>query len=125
MWMGRSLMGLVLVVTACGGNALDARSTEGHGGAAAVAGTSSGGSTTAGSSGAGAAGGAPVTPAIDISGRWGLLGFEDPVGVQIVERDGTIGGQGCDVHAPPLPPDGQPDLCGPLSGSLEGEHAQF
>lgn len=119
--MGRSIFGLVLLLNACGGNAQDAQGASCSGGSSA-AGAENGGAPAAGAATSRASGDGPL---VDISGRWGLLGFEDPVGVQIDQRGETIGGEGCDVYAPPLQAEDQPWLCGPLSGSIVRERADF
>lgn len=113
--MGRwSVLGL-LVLGACGGRAQDSMG---------AAGSSSGGSVTAGGDAAGSAGEAPELLAADITGRWGLFDFEDPVGVQLTQTGTLLGGRGCDVGAPPLAED-HPEYCGPISGSVSGQQAKF
>ena len=69
----------------------------------------------------------PVDPPADISGRWGMFSFEDPVGVQLFEApDGTLTGTGCAAGAP-----SSPDVnaflydCGTITGKVTGETATF
>jgi hypothetical protein len=76
---------------------------------------------------AGAAGEASATlgPPADISGRWGMFDFEDPVGVQLLEApDGTLSGRGCAAGAPGYQ-DGETSLCGDAFGKVVGHTASF
>jgi len=78
---------------------------------------------------AGAGGSEPsVEPPADISGRWGMFKFEDPVGVHLFEAsDGTLTGTGCAAGAPGGPP-GYPGglfYCGAVTGKVRGETASF
>lgn len=94
--------------------------------------TSAGGITSAGTGGSA---GTPVdaSPPIDISGRWAMFNFEDPVGVLLSESStGTLMGRGCAVYAPRGVSDGGPDLtpqgpslCGGITGSVSGNQASF
>jgi len=101
----------------------------GHGGASS---SDSGGATGQGGAGGGTAGAAGVAPpTVDVSGRWGLFVFEDPVGVLVSQAaDGTITGRGCTSGAPgvvPAQPE-KPDTfygCAPLSGRVSGREAWF
>ena len=73
---------------------------------------------------AGAGGSAEPSPA-DISGRWGMFKFEDPVGVQLFEApDGTLTGTGCAAGAPGFYPSNL-YLCGAITGRVTGETATF
>ena len=116
----------------------DGSSAGGTGGAPAAAGgkagaTSSdpGGATGQGGAAGGTAGAAGTTdrPTADVSGRWGLFVFEDPVGVFLQqEADGTITGQGCTSGAPgelPTTEGAGPGGCSALSGRVSGQSASF
>src|SRR4051812_9976977 len=102
----------------------------GHGGVPSMGGNGgdSGGTTGQGGAGGGTAGAAGVAPpTVDVSGRWGLFVFEDPVGVLLSQAaDGTITGRGCSSGAPgvvPAQPE-KPDTfygCAPLSGRVSGQ----
>ena len=73
------------------------------GGKAGATSSDPGGATGQGGAAGGTAGAAGTTdrPTADVSGRWGLFVFEDPVGVFLrQEADGTITGQGCTSGAP-------------------------
>lgn len=122
-----------------GGNGTGGRAGEGGarpdsmsaGGTAGIVGTGGLGATAgaAGAGGtAGTAGTNDVMPA-DISGRWGMFEFEDPVGVQLFEApDGTLSGRGCAAGAPggPQTQPAAPELfCGNISGKVSGRTAQF
>jgi hypothetical protein len=95
------------------------------------AGLGGGGGTTTGTGGnggGGGGGGSDVGAPIDISGRWGMFEFEDPVGVQLGQApDGTLTGRGCAAGAPGGPPTpGAIELfCGPISGRVTGRTASF
>lgn len=101
----------------------------GHGGASS---SDSGGATGPGGAGGGTAGAAGVAPpTVDVSGRWGLFIFEDPVGVLLSQAaDGTITGRGCSSGAPAVDP-AQPENpdtfygCASLSGRVSGQEASF
>jgi len=87
----------------------------------------SGGRASGGDAGAGGMTVA-VTPRPDITGRWAMFVFEDPVGVQLGESSpGQLSGRGCAVGAPGGPGVGDSiyDFCGPVSGTVEGNHASF
>jgi hypothetical protein len=77
----------------------------------------------AGENGSGAAG-RPDAPTVDISGRWAMFQFEDPVGVQLVQTGGVLTGQGCVSGVPPLDSDPGP-YCGGIQGTVTGNHASF
>ncbi len=116
-----------LLVGGCGGRAARDGSgsiaAAGSGAAAAAAGSS--GALDAAAGDAGAAGG-PELPTLDISGRWGVFAFGDPVGVELKQGFGALSGSGCDVGAPPLQnPDVDPGYCGPIVGEVVGNHASF
>lgn len=91
--------------------------------------TSAGGVTNAGNAGTPA----DASPPIDISGRWAMFNFEDPVGVLLSESStGTLMGRGCAVDAPRGLSDGGrelssqgPTLCGEITGSVTGNQAAF
>ena len=62
----------------------------------------------------------------DLSGRWALFGFEDPVAVEIRQSGTTLTGMGCSAGfaSPGGPPRGE--YCGSLFASVfDGTHAQF
>jgi len=109
----------------------DSGLTAGSGGSPAGASSDSGGGATGQGGAAGGTAGAAGTelPTADVSGRWGLFVFEDPVGVLLhQEADGTITGQGCGSGAPGGgPPQQEPNLwgCGSLSGRTVGKTASF
>ncbi len=88
--------------------------------AAPAGGTSAGGADVSEPGQAGEAG--EAVP--DISGRWAMVLFEDPVGLQVVQRGSQLSGKGCDVGAPPLQ-DETRDLCGPLMGAIRPSGAAF
>ncbi|HKQ68273.1 MAG TPA: hypothetical protein VJT73_03000 [Polyangiaceae bacterium] len=63
-------------------------------------------------------------PGASIEGRWGMIGFEDPVGVQLFQAGSKITGRGCAEGAPPLAgPD--PGHCGDIGGRIEGRRVDF
>jgi len=139
------LLAGLLTVGCGGGSAENPPSTggtgSGSGGVAATGGVSAGGGAAAtDGNGAGGMGGtipggtggssAPIDPPlVDISGRWGMFAFEDPVGVQLFQAaDGKLTGRGCDAGAPGDPAfDGllSPDLCGDIAGEVRGRAASF
>jgi hypothetical protein len=141
MSMGRSgllfTLGAACLLAACGGRSRNPGEPSNEPGAAGAA---AGGapsaeagaaSAIAGASGApssaGEAGeaGAPEPPSVDITGRWALFQFEDPVGVQLfVDDQGEIIGHACDAGVPPIltyPP----YACGNVSGRVSGNRASF
>lgn len=119
-----------LLLTACGetdrNGGLGASGNVATGGAAVAA---AGASMTAGASAAGAAGSpVDVAPPIDISGRWAMFHFEDPVGVNLSESvTGNLGGRGCVAGAPygDAQDDAAFNLCGDVFGSVMGNRASF
>jgi hypothetical protein len=136
---------LLLALSACGRTAAgpggpdadvtsDASSIDSSGGYTGQTGGNGPASTGgAGGSGAGSAGGvgggALAGPSVDISGRWGLYTFEDPVGVQLRQAtDGILTGEGC---AGGTPGSTDPGLslplfgCGKVSGRVVGRTASF
>jgi hypothetical protein len=129
-------VGSSLVLCACGGRAKSttdasagapsAGSNDATGGALASAGgaTSVEGGAEAGESGSGAAG-QPDAPTLDISGRWALFNFEDPVGVQLFQNGNSLTGRGCDVGTPPANPEVEPNLCGDIEGNVTGNQTYF
>jgi len=106
-------------------------STGGAGvGGGPVGGTSTGGSAGSAPAGSGGAAAPVDRPLVDISGRWGMFTFEDPVGVQLVQApDGTLTGRGCIAGAPDasgfLAPPISPDWCGQITGAVRGRAAAF
>ena len=64
-------------------------------------------------------------PTVDISGRWGLFFFEDPVGVQLFQAGNQLSGTGCDVGAPPLNDPTTARLCGDIVGTVSANKAYF
>ena len=78
---------------------------------------------------AGAGGSASVEPPADIAGRWGMFGFEDPVGVLLNEAaDGTLTAEDAPRVLPEL--DGSTacliaQFCGDISGKVTGHTARF
>jgi hypothetical protein len=117
-----------------GGPAPDASiggTTAGSGGATGATGgrTGSGGRTGAAGGGGGGGAGADGVPAVDVSGRWGLFVFEDPVGVRLIQgADGRLTGEGCAAGAPgstdPAEP-GIPASCGSIVGKVDGRGVWF
>lgn len=93
------------------------------GGAQSVnAGSASGGDSAASNSGAGVANAqAPDAPA-NVSGRWAMFGFEDPVGVQLSQDAGVLGGIGCGVGVAPAM---RASYCSPISGTISGSNLKF
>lgn len=96
-------------------------------GGIADAGAPSGGASVAGAAGeagmGGEAGASEVVP--DISGRWAMILFEDPVGLQLEQHGSQLSGKGCDVFAPPLDDRTRPDMCGPITGSVHPSGTSF
>src|SRR6187551_2612348 len=99
---GPTRPGLIGTPSATGGAVGSGGGPSATGGAPAGSGGEAAG--TGGATGiAGAGGGSIVTP-IDISGRWGMFDFEDPVGVQLMQdADGRLTGRGCAAGAPGVP----------------------
>lgn len=56
----------------------------------------------------------------DLSGRWAIVAFEDPVVVDIDQAGGAIQGQGCCG-----PADSGISCCGPLTGQIVDRRASF
>jgi len=110
----------VFTLVACGeASHVDSRPVGGAGSGAAAGAADD-------SSSAGDAGAPPDPPRIDVSGRWGLFNFEDPVGVQLFQdRDGKLTGTGCDIGAPPFAPDADPVPCGSIQGEVHGQRVRF
>lgn len=110
---------------AFGGMSLGGFASSGSAGASVGA----GGSVVAGSAGVSAAGssgvgGAVAEPPADVSGRWALFVFEDPVGVQLGQSGEQLGGRGCAGGTPPLEAGGG-SFCGPVMGKVSGRSARF
>ncbi|HEY2898976.1 MAG TPA: hypothetical protein VGL59_00260 [Polyangia bacterium] len=79
------------------------------------------------SANAGVDGGVEVAQA-EVSGRWAMFAFEDPVAVEIVQSGNILTGTGCYGGLPVAsdPPDSMTaQFCVPLQGSVEGRHVQF
>jgi len=92
-----------------------------------------GGTRVTTTAGGASAAGAPDTPSsepalapIDISGRWAMFHFEDPVGIQVTEDAGALTGRGC---ASGTPPGDAPRLseqyCGDVQGTVKANRAYF
>jgi hypothetical protein len=66
-------------------------------------------------------------PLVDISGRWGMFLFEDPVALDVVQNGNRITGLGCDAGLPDLEADSAhtSDYCAPLRGEVEADRAWF
>ena len=126
--LSRVVLGAVLLV-GCGGRAQsDGRGAlAGAGSGNEVAGAAGAAPAAAGGeAGVGAAGEPGVAlSTLDISGRWGLFTFEDPVGVQLFQNDGVLSGSGCDVGARPDNADVAENLCGSIGGLAQRNRAQF
>lgn len=68
----------------------------------------------------------PVPQGPSATGRWGMTGFEDPVGVQLRQVDDALSGTGCAVGAPGIDdPRVLDELCGPLSGVVTEDGMSF
>lgn len=92
----------------------------------ATGGSGIGGSGPTGAAGAtggagGTAGAVGTDPVLDVSGRWTLHGFEDPVGVRIDQKGTAIAGDGCCTGFGPAPI----SCCGPVAGECVGRRATF
>jgi hypothetical protein len=73
-----------------------------------------------------AAGDALAAATVDISGRWAMFAFEDPVAVEITQNGNTLSGTGCYAGLPtPDDPSLPSSFCAGLTGVIEGRHAQF
>jgi len=134
---------LAFILAACGETTRNADGSAPEGGTTATAtpapgtggtggfGASAGSISLAGQGVAGAGIGGtmpPAKPNINISGRWGMFSFEDPVGVLITQTpDGTLRGRGCASEAPgsSLLGDPAPVFCGDLSGTVHGNRVEF
>ena len=83
------------------------------------------GGAVAGSSGS--AGAAVVEVPVQISGRWAMFNFEDPVGVLLTQTDaGVLGGRGCAAGTPGVAAlDDETHFCGNLTGLVSGASATF
>jgi len=79
-----------------------------------------GGATSHGGAGAGgdtsAEGGGFA--AVDVSGRWAMIGWEDPVGVALSQNAGSITGTGCGVGTPPVQ---QASYCSDVFGTISAD----
>lgn len=103
-----------------GGSSFDAGGT-GRGGAAGHAGGGAAGSAGTGGHETGGSGGASV-PGPDVSGRWAMFAFEDPVAVDLHAIDGAIAGDGCCGGLGPQTPS---FCCGAVNGQIVGRHVTF
>jgi len=133
-WPWLALHGLLLLA-GCGRTDQGPGETdeENRAGARASGGTSdgdqagvggSGGVSVAGSGGAAAGGSQPEPdPPADISGRWGLFVFNDPVGVQLAQTGSKLSGKGCAGGTPPLVEEF--NFCGTIFGEVHGQIAHF
>lgn len=97
--------------TASAGGALSVNAESASGGAHAVSNGSAGTSSVQ----------ATDAPA-NVSGRWAMFGFEDPVGVQLSQSGGSLGGIGCGVGVPPAM---RASYCSPISGTISGSNLKF
>ncbi|MES1178547.1 MAG: hypothetical protein ABUL62_29765 [Myxococcales bacterium] len=137
--MGRSRLlftaGAACLLAACGGRSRNPGEPVDNLGAAGAAaagapnaqagasGAASGAAPSAGEAGEGGAAFEP--PSVDITGRWALFQFEDPVGVQLfVDDRGKIIGHACDAGVPPILAYA-PYPCGNVSGTVSGNRASF
>jgi hypothetical protein len=105
----------------------DSRLGGGSGGGSGVGGSDGGAAGGPGRGGAGGTGAAVEGPS-NISGRWGLFTFEDPVGVLLVQApDGRLTGRGCAAGAPGSTSAAPqvPPVCGDISGRVTGRSAWF
>lgn len=87
-------------------------------------GQTSGGQTSSAGESAAGQGGVGEPPVVDITGRWGMFIFEDPIAVDIVQRGNVLSGLGCDAGLPD-PAVGGELLCAPLTGTIEADRAAF
>jgi hypothetical protein len=105
------------------GGAAGASSAASLGGAGPSEGSSA-------SAGANASGGGPVTSDpeqhaadVNVSGRWAMFGFEDPVGVALSQSEGALSGIGCGVGTPPA---SKASYCSAdLTGTIAGGSVKF
>jgi hypothetical protein len=101
--------------------------TPGNGGAAGNDTGGNGGASAGGMGGAsglaggGGTAGAPAA-ALDISGRWALFGFEDPVAVELQQTGTVLAGSGCCTG---FQSDVPLDCCGSVTGQCADRRASF
>jgi hypothetical protein len=93
--------------------------SAGSGGAGEGLASGAGGSAGAIGEAGGEAGAAVTVPAV--TGNWAMFFFEDPVAVQLEQREGLLDGFGCCAGLDAT----LASCCGSLSGSLSGNHAAF
>ncbi len=101
--------------------------TPGNGGAAGNDTGGNGGASAGGMGGAsGLAGGGGTAgasaAALDISGRWALFGFEDPVAVELQQTGTVLAGKGCCTGFQSNIPLA---CCGPVTGQCADRRASF
>jgi hypothetical protein len=101
--------------------------TPGDGGAAGNDTGGNGGASAGGvGGGAGLAGGGGTAGAsaatLDISGRWALFGFEDPVAVELQQTGTVLAGKGCCTGFQSNIPLA---CCGPVTGQCADRRASF
>ena len=59
---------------------------------------------------------------LDVGGRWAMLGFEDPVAVDLDQGGDAIQGRGCCIG---FPGDTEISCCGPVTGQIVDRRASF
>ncbi len=111
-----------LVLVGCG---QVERAAPGADTAGAGAASTAGAPTTPGVSGTAGIPEPPEAPAVDISGRWGMFTFDDPVGVQLFQNGAELAGLGCASGVPPLTEPLGVDYCGGIVGSVDAHFARF
>ncbi|HEX2882554.1 MAG TPA: hypothetical protein VHO25_23700 [Polyangiaceae bacterium] len=86
---------------------------------------------TAGSAGAsGAAGGTATELPIESLGMWGMVGFGDPVAIDLQRQGDRLLGSGCYAGLPdpttdPVTYNHDVDTCGPIVGEIIGQRLRF
>ncbi len=70
----------------------------------------------------GCQGGSDVDDGPDLSGRWAMFAFEDPVAVELQQTGDVLAGRGC---CSGLGPDPGLNCCGPVTGEITARLASF
>lgn len=119
------------LLPACGGNARTDSDTAAagptspagaaSGGAASAGGAAGSTGSRAGELSIGSAG--ELQAPVDIRGSWGMFGFEDPVGITLLQEGGVLSGGGCAAGVPG--PQHSGGYCGELGGDVRGRKASF
>jgi hypothetical protein len=95
---------------------------------AGTAGTAGAGGKAGGA--VGGAGGAASVPPIEALGMWGMVGFGDPVAIDLQRQGDRLLGLGCyaglpDPTADPVTYNHDLEACGPVVGEITGRRLQF